>query len=278
MIRFNNYSFYYKKKQPLFQDLNFELEKGKVYGLFGKNGSGKTTLLHSITGLNFPKEGQILVEGVQPKKRNPNYLNQIYFLPDNIAFPRVSINNYIEMYGSYYPKFSKTQFEECISQFEIPLDTKPYKMSFGQQKKLMIAFALSCNTPLLIMDEPTNGLDIPSKKQFRKIMASVVSEETIVVISTHSVRDLKDMFDHVLLIHEGDLTVNKSIYDISKKLSFNYYDSKPVDIPFLACEPLAGGYQTIEKNTNNEVSEFDIELFFNTAITRTEEIKTILNS
>jgi len=278
MIEFNNYSFYYKKGQPLFKGLNFELEKGKVYGLFGKNGCGKTTLLHSMVGLNFPKEGNIESLGASPKKRDPNYLNQISFLSDNIYIPKMSIKNYMKVYGAYYPNFSENQFYKYLSDFEVPLTNKPEKMSFGQQKKFMIAFVLACNTPLLLMDEPTNGLDISSKKKFRKIVASAISRDTIVIISTHSARDLEKMFDHVLLIDQGELIVNKEVFEITNKLSFNFYDFKPNSQNCLISEQTVGGYQTIEKNNNQEQSNFDMELFFNACISNPKAIKQILNS
>ena len=278
MITFENYSFYYKKNVPLFQSLSFELEKGKIYGLFGKNGCGKSTLLHSIVGLNFPKEGSIEALGVSPRKRNPNYLSQISFLSDKIYVPKMSIVNYIKVYGSYYPNFSENQFYKYLSDFEVPLTNKPEKMSFGQQKKFMIAFNLACNTPILLMDEPTNGLDIPSKKQFRKIVASAISSDTIVIISTHSARDLEKMFDHVLLIDQGELLVNKGVFEITNKLCFNFYDSKPKDLSFLISEQVIGGYQTIEKNKDGEDSDLDMELFFNACIANPESIKQILNA
>jgi len=278
MIHFNNYSFYYKSQFPLLKDLNFELEKGKVYGLFGKNGCGKSTLLHSILGLNFPRKGTVTSLGFLPKKRDPNYLNKVSFLPDRVYIPKMSIKNYIKTYGVYYPNFSEEQFYKHMSDFNISVDDKPYKMSFGQQKKLMIAFALACNTPILIMDEPTNGLDIPSKKQFRKIVASAISEDSIVVISTHNARDLERMLDHVLLINNGSLLVNHSIFEITKKLNFGFYESKPSEVDFLLYEQVIGGYQTIAKNNDNQESDFDMELFFNTCIAQPQKIQQILKN
>lgn len=277
MIRFNNYSFYYKKKDPLFVDLNFELEKGKVYGLFGKNGCGKSTLLHSVVGLNFPKGGSVESLSFEPKKRNPNYLRQISFLADKVYLPKISLKNYVKVYGVYYPNFSEEQFHEYLSVFDVSIEGKPDKMSFGQQKKFMIAFTLACNSPLILLDEPTNGLDIPSKKQFRKIVASAISEDTTVIISTHNARDLEKMFDHVLLIHENEMMVNESIYDISKKLSFDFSELKPSEDSCLAYDQVAGGYQVLSKNKGREASDFDMELFFNTCISKPSEIKKILN-
>ena len=278
MIYFKDYSFYYSKKKVLFENLNFELPKGKIYGLFGENGSGKTTLLNSITGLNFPKKGSISVDGESPKDRRPVFLQNQYYVPDTIMLPKISAVNFVKIYSSYYPNFSNSDFEKYLKELHIDQVIKPYKSSFGQQKKFILAFALACNTPFLIMDEPTNGLDIPSKNQFRKIIASKMNADKTIIISTHQAKDLEQLIDHVLILNNNQLVVNEDAYEITKKLAFNFYSSKPIDTSnCITMDETIGGYKVIEKNTTGEETNIDIEQLVSASFSNPEALYQHLN-
>ena len=278
MIVFENYSFYYSKNKLLFENLNFQLPKGKIYGLFGENGSGKTTLLNSLTGLIFPKTGEILINGEAPKDRRPVFLQSLYYVADTITLPKISTSNFVKIYSLYYPNFSDTDFKQYLKDFNIENEAKPYKSSFGQQKKFILAFALACNTPLLIMDEPTNGLDIPSKNQFRKIIASKMDSEKTIVISTHQAKDLEQLIDHVLILNNNQLVVNEDAYEITKKLAFNFYSSKPIDTSnCITMDETIGGYKVIEKNTTGEETNIDIEQLVSASFSNPEALYQHLN-
>lgn len=278
MIQFNQFNFAYHRKFPLYVDLNISLTQGKIYGLFGKNGAGKSTLLKNITGLNRPKSGTVTVNGMTPHYRQPQFLNDIFVIPEEVYIPSISPENYIKTYGAYYPKFSESEFKANLEQFDVPKTKNLTRLSFGQQKKFIIAFALACNTSILIMDEPTNGLDIPSKSEFRKLMAKSISDEKIFIISTHQVRDLDHILDHILIINAGRVIIDASIAAITEKIAFNFYTNPPLSTEsVIAMEEIIGGYAVMEHNTEGDETSINLEQLFNTAVMKTPEIHSIFN-
>lgn len=168
MINISNLSFGYKKNSNLFTNLNIELSSGNIYGLLGKNGAGKTTLLKIISGLLFPQKGSCEVLGSFPEKREPEFLNKIYYIPEEIYTPNIKIQRYVDLLIPFYPKFDKRKFDSYIEELEINSNNKFTELSYGQKKRVYLAFGLAANCNLLILDEPTNGLDIPTKRIFRK--------------------------------------------------------------------------------------------------------------
>ncbi|MFA7044077.1 MAG: ABC transporter ATP-binding protein, partial [Bacteroidales bacterium] len=211
MIELKNMNFAYSKKKKIFEDLSLTIEGGHIYGLLGKNGAGKTTLLKLMTGLRFPQSGSSTVFSIDTKKRSAKMLEEIYFLPEEIWLPDVRVDRYLKMYANSYPNFDHELFKRCLKEFEINPEDKMKKMSFGQRKKVAISFALSTQCKILIMDEPTNGLDIPSKGQFRKLAAEVISDDRCIILSTHQVRDLESLIDTVIILDESRILLNNTI-------------------------------------------------------------------
>ena len=185
MIEIKSLSFAYPRKQLLFKELNLRLQAGHIYGLLGKNGAGKSTLLKNMTGLAFPQKGGCYFNQVNVSGRPVAVLEDVYFIPEEIFVPSLTPAQFVANTAIFYPKFNKADFYHYLKVLDVDLDGVMDKLSFGQQKKAMIAFGLATNTGVLIMDEPTNGLDIPSKVQFRKLIASVLTEDRCIVISTH---------------------------------------------------------------------------------------------
>ncbi|HEY2580455.1 MAG TPA: ABC transporter ATP-binding protein, partial [Mucilaginibacter sp.] len=165
MVEIRNLSFGYPGKSLLFKDLDLTLKAGHIYGLLGKNGAGKSTLLKNMVGLAFPASGSCLFNGVNVSKRPVSILEDIYFIAEELFVPSLTPVRFVANTAGFYPKFSQSDFYHYLKALDVDLDTPMDKQSFGQQKKAMIAFGLATNTSLLIMDEPTNGLDIPSKVQ-----------------------------------------------------------------------------------------------------------------
>ena len=220
MIQIQNLSFDYGKRKQVFQNLNLTLTEGNVYGLLGRNGAGKSSLLRTMAGLLFPTSGSCKVNGHTALKRLPIFLQDLYFLPEEFHTPTVKIKEFVSIYASFYPKFSQKQFLEYLEEFQLSENEKFTELSLGQKKKALIGFALSTNTKVLLMDEPTNGLDIPSKSQFRKIIASVATEERIIVISTHQVRDLESLIDPIIILDNSEVLLNATTEEIAEKLCF----------------------------------------------------------
>jgi len=278
MIQLTNINFGYSKKRLLFENLTLELSRGHIYGLLGKNGAGKTTLLKLISGLRFISNGSAVVLNENPALRKPKMLQEISFLPEELYTPALKIKDFVKAYAPFYPNFNHPQFQEYLNIFEIPnQNEKIDKMSFGQKKKVMIAFSLACNTKILIMDEPTNALDIPSKAIFRKIMASVATEDRIVIISTHQVRDLHSLIDAIIILDSGKVILNESTETITEKLAFEVIENTESDTHILYEEDNVRGKVVVRENIQQKETKLDIELLFNAVMLNKELIQHIFN-
>lgn len=272
MVSINNLKFIYsKKQQPLFQDLNCELLSGSIVGLLGKNGAGKTTLLKLMIGLLRPSGGFVHILDRQPAERNPSLLRDVYFLPEEFHHPGVTIPKYVKANSGFYPRFDEQLLHRLIVDFELPEDKRLTQLSYGQKKKFLISFALSTKCRLLVLDEPTNGLDIPSKAIFRRVMAGSLDEDQLVIISTHQVRDVENLIDRVLMLENGKFIMQKNIHEISSRLRFAT-TSSPEGENVLYHEMVPGGYKVITPQTDGD-SLVDIELLFNAISNGTEKMK-----
>ena len=276
MIDIQHVDFSYSRNTKLLSDLSLQLETGRIHGLLGKNGEGKSTLLKLISGLVFPSKGSIDVMGFNPQKRRPEMLEEIFFLPEELPQITLSIENYEKVYGPFYPNFSSEQFSQYLTEFEIENKTSLLnKLSHGQKKKVMIAFGLATNTKLLLMDEPTNGLDIPSKGQFRRMVASGISDDRCLLISTHQVHDLDSLIDNIIIMDGHEIVFNQSIENIARILLFKVADRNETDETVIYSEDtLRGLYQVCENKTETE-SKVDIELLFNAIFADKKRIKQL---
>lgn len=267
MIQLQNIQFGYTKNRNIFDDVSLTMEAGHIYGLLGKNGAGKTTLLKIMSGLRFPTSGTATILNENAIWRKSEVLQDIYFLQEEMYVPHLKIEQFEKAFSPFYPNFNHEQFNEYLREFELDkefgfLD----KLSHGQKKKTLIAFALATNTKVLIMDEPTNGLDIPSKSTFRKLMASAADETRLVIISTHQVRDLHSLIDMVAILDNGRMVLNASTYEITQKLLFDVEDTKTTEGTLLYSEDTPRGAYQVKENVNHLDSNLDLELLFNAAM------------
>lgn len=272
MVSIENLKFRYSKKQsPLFEELSCELAPGSIVGLLGKNGAGKTSLLKLMVGLLQPTEGLVRVLDHQPSARQPSLLQDIYFLPEEFHQPSISIKKYVKANAGFYPRFDEALLRRLLNDFELPDDKQLNQFSYGQKKKFLIAFALSTKCRLLVFDEPTNGLDIPSKAIFRRVMAGSLDEDQLVIISTHQVRDVENLIDRVLMLEQGKFIMQKNLHEIAAKLHFAT-TSTPHGENVLYHEMVPGGYKVITPQTDGS-SSVDIELLFNAISNENEKMK-----
>jgi len=263
MVNINDLNFSYSNTS-VFSKLTIKLEAGKIYGLLGQNGVGKTTLLKIIAGLLKIEHGTYDVLGSTPFDRDPDFLADMYFVPEDFVGPDTIVNQYAKLRGEFYPKYDEHKFASLLSEFEVDGSKKFTKLSFGQQKKAILAFALSTNTKLLLMDEPSNGLDIPSKTQFRKAMSQSANDESCIVISTHQVRDLENLIDPIVILDNNGVVLNEPIEKISEKLHFRL--STKIEDQAIYSEPTLGGYVVVEENTEGLESKVNIESLFNATL------------
>lgn len=276
MISIQNLHFGYKRKK-VFNGLSLKLQPGFIYGLLGKNGTGKSTLLRNIAGLLYPDTGSITVNGEIPGKRTPTFLQDIFIVAEEFFLPNISTEKLVKYNAPFYPKFNAEQFNRYLAEFEIPTDNTIQNMSYGQKKKVLISFGLACNTSFLLMDEPTNGLDIMSKSQFRKVIAGALDDNKCIVISTHQVKDLENLIDRITIIDEGQILFDQTIESITHKLLFKIsFDGEEVQ-EALYNESSLKGNAIITRNISGEESRLDLEMLYKAIIINRAKIQSAFN-
>ena len=277
MIQIENISFSYGQKRPLFKELNLSLPSGHIYGLLGKNGAGKSTLLKIIAGLLFPTHGEINVVGFHPKDRFPQFLREIYLVTDEFHLPAMRIEQYLSLYSPFYPRFNRSLFDEYINEFKLPRDQKLNALSYGQKKSFLLSFGLATDCKLLILDEPTNGLDIPSKSQFRKIVANAIHEDRSFIISTHQVRDMENLIDPIIILDEGSIVFFENYERISNKLAITRQAELPDNNILVYAESYLGAYTVVKENIEMEETSMNLEILFNAVVSNKSRINEIFN-
>jgi ABC-2 type transport system ATP-binding protein len=218
MIDIHSLSFGYGRGK-LFNKLELRLEGGHAYGLLGLNGAGKTSLLKLMAGALIPGSGEIQAYGRVPARREAAHLADVAFVPEDPWLPAITPAQWLSRWAVFRPAFDRVRFEELRREFAL-LEEKPLsKLSYGQRKKFALAAALAGGARAVLLDEPTNGLDIPSKMQFRKALATSVSEDRTFVVSTHQVRDLENLIDPILILDKGELAFELSGDEIASGLA-----------------------------------------------------------
>lgn len=274
MIHAEHLEFSYRRNRKIFSGLNLTLAQGHVYGLLGKNGAGKSTLLKLLCGLLFPEKGNLAVMGYIPRQRKPSFLSDLFFIPEEIYLPEMKMLDYGRLIAPFYPRFDAGQLKAYLEEFEVSENEKLNRMSYGQRKKALICLGLACNTRLLIMDEPTNGLDIPSKSHFRRLISSVTTDDRCVIISTHQVRDLENLIDSIVVIDESRILVNTTTDRITEKLTFKSLGEQ--EFALFAEDSLKGRWGVVP-NEHGEESKLDMELFFNAVLENPQKVKQMFD-
>ena len=273
MLQITNLSFAYRKSQrELFSDFSLDLQPGNVYGLLGKNGAGKSTLIYLMTGLLTPASGQVTLDGIDVRRRLPQTLSDLFLVPEEFELPHTTLSQFVKINAPFYPNFSVDDMNRYLDTFEMEHDCKLQSLSMGQKKKVFMSFALATNTRVLIMDEPTNGLDIPSKSQWRKIIASGMTDDKMMLFSTHQVRDIEQVLDHVLIIDQSQVLLNASLGEVASRLSFR--PMREGDHPLLA-QTSAMGTLVVTPALAGEETQVDLELLFNATLQQPQAIRQL---
>ena len=276
MVKLEGLRFGYGR-ETLFRDMDLVLEPGTIYGLLGLNGAGKSTLLRLIAGLLFPASGRVRVLGHEPARRQPAFLSSLFVLPEELNVPGVTDRQYIAARAPLYPAFDRDRMERHLKELEVPRGRKLTELSHGQQKKFLLSFGLATNASLLMLDEPTNGLDIPSKGLFRRLVAEAVEDDRIFVVSTHQVRDVETLIDAILVLHEGKVLFQGSVSEVSAGLRFSLEPGRPdgEDAGLLYAEATVGGFASVWNDPNTGDGHLDLEMFFKAAIARPDAFASL---
>lgn len=211
MIKVQDITFGYRKGQKVWEDFSIDFEDGGIYGLLGKNGVGKSTLLYLISGLLHPSRGTVDVDGHAPRNRETAFLQDMFIVPEEFALPNVSLHQYVRAIRPFYPNFSEETLRMVLGEFGMDTEQHLGQLSMGQKKKVYVAVALAANTRYLLMDEPTNGLDILSKKQFRKAVIAGMNPQKTLIISTHNVHDVENLLDHVTIVDNKKVLLQRTL-------------------------------------------------------------------
>ena len=264
MIQIENISFNYAgSTEKVFSDFSLQLKENNIYGLLGKNGTGKSTLLYLISGLLHAGKGSITFDGIDTSKRRPEVLEEMFIVPEEFELPNITLNEYVRINSPFYPRFSREVLDSCLNVFELPTTLKLNSLSMGQKKKVFMSFALAAGTRLLLMDEPTNGLDIPSKAQFRRVVAGHMTDDRMLIISTHQVHDVEQLLDHILILDNSRLLLDASVADLCERYSFEYRQpEQPMDDVIYSEPSVQGNAVIVRRHEDAPETQLNLELLF----------------
>ncbi|MCC8119551.1 MAG: ABC transporter ATP-binding protein [Bacteroidales bacterium] len=260
MIKLEDITFSYRRGVPALIDATAEIGAG-INLLLGPNGSGKTTLLKILATTLMPEQGTYQMDGAQMDKRTPSDLSKLFFLSEDEKFPLNTINDMVVHHACFYPTFSIAALRNNLAAYNMSGDEKLSDMSLGQRKKANVAYALALGTDLLMLDEPANGMDIGSKKIFNQLLASNYRDGQIVIIATHTVHDMKNLFDGVIMLNQGHIELCASVERITRRLAFVISSALPPQA--LYKESDLQGYRAIVINEMaEEETNIDYELLY----------------
>ena len=272
MITIENTSYGYKSNPLIFNNISLEIGNG-IYGLLGENGVGKTTLMHLICGLLFPKNGKCSIDGRNTVERQPGALNRYFFLPEEMQMPTESIASFAARHSVFYPHFNQEEFKLNLEELKINRKQKLSSVSYGQQKKAMLAYAFALHTPYILLDEPTNGLDITSRQALKRIISRSMDDESTLLISTHQAHDFENLLDHLVILGKGEILLNRSLDEISNRLLFARTDILPAESIY--SEQDLAGHFSILPNEDGEENTPDIELLYKAVLQQPEKIQSM---
>ncbi|WP_426478167.1 ATP-binding cassette domain-containing protein [Chryseobacterium sp. CBSDS_008] len=274
MIIIKNFSFAYPCEQVL-KNINLQYQPGGIYYLLAPNGFGKSTLLRSMAGLHKPSSGSIKVGNYNAVDRPIKMLQDLCFISEDTYFPNMQISDFPVLYGLLYPKFNTTHFYNYLEKFEVEKGNWLSALSFGQIKKLHLAFAFATNADVILLDEPTNGLDINSKMQFRKILATIINGDKTIIISTHDVVDMDILADGITVLRNETVVFHQKTADILKKIYFDFTTDKSEAEEALYSEQTYYGFMTIKTNFMAHESNLNMELLYRGLLNQPQKITAL---
>ena len=279
MVQIERLCFGYGRAE-VFRDLNLRLSPGNIYGLLGLNGAGKSTLLRLVAGLLFPGSGRIRVLENEPGRRKPGFLSRLFVLPEDIHVPGLTDREFVSLCAPFYPAFDHERMARCIRELEVPGGRSLTTLSHGQRKKFLLSFGLASGASLVVLDEPTNGLDIPSKGLFRRLVAEALTDGRTFVIATHQVRDVEALVDRLVFLHEGRVLLDRSVPEVSASLRTSLERSRPEEglDGLVYFEPAVGGFAALRRDTGSADQRLDLELLFKAVITRPDACSEVFHA
>lgn len=275
MISFNQLGFRYRLGSQVFRDFSMTLSPGHVYGVLGENGVGKSTLMKLASGVLIPTAGSVTIDGREASLREEATMAKIIYLPEEFSLPALTLDEFRKVTTPFYPSFSDESFEECCRVLDVVRDRRLDKLSMGQRKRAYLAFAFACRAEWLLLDEPTNGLDVAAKEAFRRLVARYIDEGQSIIISTHSVREIDSLIDHLIILDRKGIVLDASIGEIGSRLRFGRCSAEEEP---LYSESTLAGTSGVVVNTTDEESPVDIEMLFMASLRSTERLRRLFNT
>lgn len=265
MIEYRNLSYGYRRGFIAINDVTADVAPG-IHLLLGENGAGKTTLLRLTAGLLFPTGGTCEIDGFSVASREPSVLKRVFMLPDSVEIPTRCIRDFADAHSRFYPTYSKENFEENLAEFQLTGNETFTQLSLGLKHKTLLAYVIALGVDVLLLDEPANGLDITSKKALRHTLARCVGPDQTVIISTHTVADLRELYDGVIVLSRGQLLLSRPTWEIAEKISCVATTIPPYEPLFM--EQGAGVFMSIIPNETGEPSDLNYGLLYSALIDR----------
>lgn len=274
MIDVKNVSYRYKgSKHPVFENFSLQIKEGSICGLLAPNGVGKSTLLYLMMGGLLPEKGRggcVEIDGIDVARRSYDVLSLLYLLPEEVELPSELFSQYVRARVPFYKDFSREVLADCLREFGLPQDSDIRTLSMGQRKKLAVSFALATRAKYLLMDEPTNGLDIESKSSFRRLIARHVGDGQTLVISTHLLADVETLLDHVIMLGQTDdyapsqLLMDCDVSLLAEQYAFDVRTQvADADPDVLYSARRADGLHTLAlRRPDDEETPLDLELLY----------------
>ena len=266
----------YDSPEIVLRDISLKFEPGKVYGLIGRNGAGKTTLLNCISGLIWkPSHKRVFLDGMPLSNGNPDMTSRIFYAIDTTPTLHVRVDKFAKKLSLYYPDFSMECFNECVEMFHINYSEYLDKLSLGQKKMAYLSFAFASNASHIILDEPTNGLDITAMRTLRKLIASNMTDDRTIIISTHHINEISSLLDHVVILNNRKVAFDHSVHETGRVLSFVESDKETDKQNALYSMSSAYGNRLILPNTSGIDSEIDYELLYEAVLDDSKKINAL---
>lgn len=263
----------YGRKKPAALDGITAVIGPGIHLLLGENGAGKTTLLHLIDGLRFPSSGCCLADGTDTRLRRPDITSRVCFLGDDMQFPAKTINEMVRIHAPFYPRFSAEMLAENLGTFALDGSEKLRSLSLGNRRKAMVAYMLSLRAEVILLDEPANGLDIESKIALQQMIARCIDDTQTVIVSTHTIDDLRNLFDGVIVLRHGRLQLASPIDRILRRVSF-VTAAEPAGHAF-HCEQRLGRWHCIVPNNGGADTDIDFRLLY-TALHNPDSVNNLI--
>lgn len=262
IIELNKVSLRYGKESPVLEELSLRMDGGGIVGLCAPNGVGKTSLLKMLMGLRYPTTGSLKVMGYDPTQRPTALLEQAYFLPADPNLPAWTPRKIGKVLGSFYPNFDPEIYQECIDDFQVDPDRVLSKLSFGQQRRVQLAFALGVRTPLLLLDEPTIGLDVNGKDQFRRSLIKATEAGQTVILATHLLNEVGPVLDQLLVLHQRQVWAHVNLEEANKIYSYHHSSYPPPEGTNSFGRRVPGGWHIVRADGGPSSAQPDLETLY----------------